>query len=57
MKKKHREFREMLHKWLDTDMVKAGSNFNKIERGNEAFARGWRFGIHSVIQKLDDYDL
>ena len=44
----------MFQSWLDGDMVKAGTNYNIIERRNEAFARGWRFAILSVIQKIED---
>lgn len=55
--KKHEEFRKMLHHWLETDMVRAGFVYDKVEKRNEAFARGWRLAIYSVTQQLDNYDL
>ena len=47
----------MLLAWLEGDMVKAGYIYDKIERRNEAFARGWRLGVYCIIQKLDEFDL
>lgn len=44
--------RKMFQSWLDTDMVKAGYNFNIVEAKNEAFARGYRFALYSVINKI-----
>ena len=38
--KKQKEFRKMLLYWLDNDMVKSGYVYDKVEKRNEAFARG-----------------
>jgi len=53
-KNKIEEFRKMLLSWQDNDLVKAGFVFHYIERKNEAFARGWRMAIYSIIDKLDE---
>lgn len=44
----------MLRSWLEGDLVKAEWPWNYIEKRNEAFLRGWRQGIYSVIRKLEE---
>ena len=53
-KVKEKELKKMFQMWLDTDMVKSGYNFHIVERQNEAFARGWRFAMKNVIDKLEE---
>lgn len=53
-KKKIEELYKKYNNWLDTDIVKAGHNFNTIERKNEAFARGWRFAMLEIIRDLEE---
>lgn len=48
------EIVRMLDKWLDNDDVMASWYFNKIEKGNRDFLRGWRYGIACVIRKLNE---
>lgn len=52
--KKIRQLEQMLRMWLETDIVKAGTNFYYIERKNEAFARGWRFAVHSILGRIEE---
>ncbi|MEK6880723.1 MAG: hypothetical protein AABY22_13985 [Nanoarchaeota archaeon] len=54
---KKTEFRKMLLSWQEGDLVKAGWVYDYIEKRNEAFARGWRMAIYSVINKLDEFNL
>jgi len=54
---KQKKIEELLKKyrsWLEDDMVKAGTNFNYIERRNEAFARGWRFAMLEIINDIEE---
>ena len=44
---------EILKGWQLMDSVKVGYYFNKVEKGNNAFARGWRFAIHEAIKLLE----
>lgn len=55
--KKKTELRKMLLSWLENDLVKAGFVYNEVEKRNEAFVRGWRLAVYSIIQKLDDFNL
>ena len=47
------DLHEMFEVWLKTDMVKAGSNYRVIEKGNEAFVRGYRHAMHQVLLKFE----
>lgn len=54
-KNKFVELKKTIQSDLDCDLVRAGKNFRIIERQNEAFARGWRWALQCVIEKLDEY--
>jgi hypothetical protein len=57
-KNKKITLREMLLSWQAEDLVKAERYYHYIERENrDAYARGWRSAIQSVIEKLDEFDL
>ena len=56
-KNKSKHFRKMLIDWRDSDIVKAGWICHYVEKNNEAFIRGWRYALYSVISKLDDFNL
>ena len=51
------ELHQILLKQLAGDMVRAGYYYLDIERRNEAFARGWRWGIKSTIRLIEDMGL
>ena len=53
-KKKVDEFMKMLKSWLDADIVRATTNFVYIENRNEAFARGYRDALYSVLRKAEE---
>lgn len=54
---KKETLRDMLLGWQTFDDVRASWIYEHVEKRNEAFARGWRYAIYSVIRKLDEFDL
>lgn len=48
------EIRNMLKSWHATDIVQAGYLWNYVEKKDQGFLRGWRYGIYSIIQKLEE---
>jgi len=53
-KKEVDAFFKMLNNWLGTDMFKATTYWNYIEKRNEAYGRGYRAGILAVLQKAEE---
>lgn len=40
--------------WLQSDIFKAGYQWNYIEKKNEAYGRGYRAALHNIIRKAEE---
>jgi hypothetical protein len=54
-KNKTDEFFKMVSGWLTNDIVKAGTNYNYIEKKDEAFVRGYRAALLAVVRKGEEW--
>mgnify|MGYP001560086677 CR=1 len=52
-KEKIDELMKIVSSWLLGDMSRAGYIFRYIEKGNEAYARGYRAALHGVIKEAE----
>ena len=53
-KKALKELYDMLENWQRGDLVKGGYWYKDVEKYDQGFLRGWRWGIKSVLMKLDE---